>query len=74
MDTKQILTEWHSSAAHIRKPKLGEACDVIGDLCLEVVRLRDEVEYQKKRQDAKEQLYSTMLVELHNVVAKYGGV
>ena len=72
MDIKQILTEWHSSAAHIRKPKLGEACDVIGDLCIEVQRLQGEVEYQKNRQDAKEQQYATMLVELHNVVSNYG--
>ena len=71
MDTKKILTEWSTSAAMIRKPKLNEACDVISNLCMEVSRLEDAVEYQKKRQDIKEQQYKTMLIEVQNVVQKY---
>lgn len=71
MDTKKILIEWSASTAMIRKPKLNEACDVISNLCMEVSRLKDAVEYQKKRQDIKEQQYKTMLIEVQNVVQKY---
>jgi hypothetical protein len=71
MDTKKLLTEWSTSAAMIRKPKLGEACDVISSLCMEVFKLEGEVKYQKNRQDLKEQEYKTMIIEIQNVVQKY---
>ena len=71
MDTKKVLNEWSTSAAMVRKPKLGEACEVISTLCMEVCRLEEEVKYQKNRQDLKEQEYKTMLIEIQNVVQKY---
>jgi hypothetical protein len=71
VDTGAILKEWHSSTAVIRKPKLGEACEVIDALCMEVIRLRDELDYQSKRQDLKEQQYKTMIIEIQNVVQSY---
>jgi hypothetical protein len=71
MDTKELMRTWDNSAARLRKPKLEEACDVILDLCIELNKINKEVEYQKNRQDIKEQFYKTMMIELHNVVSKY---
>jgi hypothetical protein len=71
MDTKKILGEWSRHAAMIRRPQLVEACDVIESLCMELVKLKEEVLYQKKRQDLKEQQYKTMILEVQNIVGKY---
>lgn len=71
MDTKKIMADWSPLAAQIAKPKLNEACDVISNLCLEISRLKDEVSYQKTRQDQKEITYKNMILEVQNVVSKY---
>ena len=71
MEVSEVLKEWSKNAAAMRKPMLTEACDVIESLCLEVLKLGKEVDYQKRRQDLKEQEYKTMIVEVQNVVSKY---
>ena len=70
-DTGALMRDWSTQSAMIRKPKLDEACTVISDLCMEVVALKREVAYQKKRQDLKEQQYKTMILEVQNVVSSY---
>ena len=71
MNTKEVLKLWSRISATTRKPTLNDACDLIESLCLEIDKQRKEVEYQKRRQDLKEQEYKTMIVEITNVVSKY---
>ena len=71
IEISSISKDWDRTRAILRKPSLLEACEVIQTLCLEVEKVRKEVEYQKKRQDLKEQTYKTMMVEVQNVIQKY---
>ena len=71
MDTKKILSEWSQQSAYTIKPKLADACDVIESLCVEVVRLKKEVEYQKGAQSRRESTYKNMVLEVQNVVGRY---
>lgn len=71
MNTTEVLKQWNRVSATIRKPTLDDACDLIESLYLEIDKQRKEVEYQKRRQDLKEQEYKTMIVEITNVVQRY---
>lgn len=71
VDVDQILKEWNRTAATMRKPTLVEGCDVIETLCVEVKQLRNALASEQKRQEAEEQKYRTMLIEVQNVVTGY---
>ncbi len=72
MDLDKVVEDWGS---HVKlqqtRPTLISASETVIDLVLEIKKLRKELEYEKKRQDIKEQHFKTMFVELHNVVNKY---
>jgi len=72
IDAKEIAKHWGNYAAvQQRAPKLFEACDLIVSLCVEIERLKKEVEKESKRQDVERQKYKTMLLEIQNTVQRY---
>ena len=71
LDTKKIAAEWGQSVALMRKPKLKEACDVILDLCVEIVRIRRDLADQKNKDLLRDNNNQAMINEIIQTVSKY---
>ena len=72
IDEKELAKQWGNYAiVQQRAPKLFETCDLILELCVEIGRLKKEVESESKRQDVEKQKYKTMLMEIQNTVQRY---
>lgn len=72
MNIEKIINDWCNPVlVKDRKPTVEEACETIMSLAGEIKRKNTVIEFERNRQNIKEQHYKTMMNELHNVISTY---
>ena len=72
MDIDSIKQDWCNPVlTRQRKPTIESACDVVTSLLVEISKINQELEKERRRQDINEQKYKTMLMEIQNTVSSY---